>query len=112
MSTYSNAHAKVKNGIFHFSFPGNWFELGIIGNDFSSFTIWAIQIQVSFTAFKNRKNPGIQPIHIIIIFGRISDTHEIWMSVFKYLYLGGLTLACLIWSLTGTDWSDPLYSRN
>ena len=25
MSTYSNAHAKVKNWIFDFQFPGNWF---------------------------------------------------------------------------------------
>ena len=64
MSTYSNAHAKVKNEIFHVSFPGNWFELGSIGNDFSSSTIWAIQINVLFAEFKNRKNPGIQPSNI------------------------------------------------
>ena len=63
MSTYSNAHAKVKNDIFHVPFPGNGFELGIIGNDFSSSTIWAIQIYFLFTEFKNRKNPGIQPTY-------------------------------------------------
>ena len=42
-------------------FPGNWFELDIIGTDFPSSKIWAIQIEVSYTVFKNHKNPGIQP---------------------------------------------------
>jgi len=48
---------------FQFLVPGNWFEFGIIENDFSSSIIWAIQIQVSFAGLKNRKNPGVQPIH-------------------------------------------------
>ena len=63
MSTYSNAHAKVKKLIFEVQFPGNWFESDIIGNDFQSFTFSAIQIYVSFTEFKNSKNPGIQPTY-------------------------------------------------
>ena len=54
-------HAKVKKWIFEVHFPGNWFEFGIIVNDFWSFTIWAIQISVSFAGFKNPKIPGIQP---------------------------------------------------
>ena len=39
-------------------FPGNWFEFGIIGNDF-----WAIQIKASYTEFENLKNPRIQPMY-------------------------------------------------
>ena len=39
----------------------NLFDFGIILNVFSSATIWAIQIQVSFPGVKNPKNPGIQP---------------------------------------------------
>ena len=61
MSTYSNAHAKVKNWIFDVQFPGNWFDFGVILNNFWSFTIWAIQIQVSITELQIRKKPGIQP---------------------------------------------------
>ena len=62
MTTYLNAHAKVKKLISDVQFSGNQFELGIIENDFWSSTIWAIQIQVSFPEFENPKNPGIQPI--------------------------------------------------
>ena len=40
-----------------FYFQGNWFDLGIIGNDFSSSTLFAIQIQVSFAGLKNGKVP-------------------------------------------------------
>ena len=61
MSTYTNTHAKVKNWIFEIQFPGNWFEFGIIGNDFWSSTIWATQIHFFFAEFKNPKIPGIQP---------------------------------------------------
>ena len=56
MLTYSNANAKVKNWIFDVEFPENWFGFGIILNDFWSFTIWAIQIQVSITELQNLKN--------------------------------------------------------
>ena len=34
-----NAYAKVKKLIFHVEFQGNWFEFGIILNDFLSSTI-------------------------------------------------------------------------
>ena len=61
MPTYTNAYAKVKKSIFDIQFPGNWFEFGMIENDFWSSTIWAIQIQVSYTEFENPKNPGIEP---------------------------------------------------
>ena len=57
---YFNAHAKVKKLISDVQFPGNRFELGIIENNFWSFTIWIIQIQVSFPGFENTKNSGIQ----------------------------------------------------
>ena len=50
--------------IFDLGFPGNWFKIDIISNDFWCSTIWEIQIQVLFTAFKNPQNPGIQPTHI------------------------------------------------
>ena len=30
MSTYTNAHARVKKWMFEGQFPGNWFELGTI----------------------------------------------------------------------------------
>ena len=63
MSTYSNAHAKVKKIIFNFAFPRNWFEFGIILNDSLKSSIWDIQILVSFTGTKISKNPGIQPSH-------------------------------------------------
>ena len=42
MPTYSNANAKDQKWIFDIQFQGNWFEFGIIENDFSSFTIRAI----------------------------------------------------------------------
>ena len=35
--TYSNAYANAKKWNFNVQFPGNWFELGIIGNEFWSF---------------------------------------------------------------------------
>ena len=60
MSTQSNTHANAKKFIFDSQFPGNWFEFGIIENDFWSSTISAIQIQDSFAGFKNPKIPGIQ----------------------------------------------------
>ena len=63
MSTYSNAHAKIKNWIFDVQFPGNWFGFSIILHDFWSSTICAIRIQFSFAQFKNPKNPGIQPTY-------------------------------------------------
>ena len=63
MLTYANAHAKVKKIIFDVLFPGNWFEFGIIGNDFRISTIWAIKIQVSFAGFKNPKIHGIKPMY-------------------------------------------------
>ena len=64
LTPYPNAYAKVKKWIFVVQFPGNWFEFGIIGNDFQSSTFWAIQINVSFTEFKNPKNPVIQPSYV------------------------------------------------
>ena len=39
MSTYSNAHAKVKKWIFNYELPRNWFEFGIILNNSSSSSI-------------------------------------------------------------------------
>ena len=64
ISTYTNAHAKIKKWIFSCWFQGNWLKFCIISNDFWSSTIWAIQIQFSFTEFKNSKNPGIQPFYV------------------------------------------------
>ena len=61
MSTYPNAHAKVKKWIFKVQFPGNWIKFDIIVNDFWSSIIWAIQIEVSFAGLKNPEIPGIQP---------------------------------------------------
>ena len=61
MSTYPNAHAKIKKVISEIQFPENRFELGINENDFWSSTIWAIQIQDSLAGMKNSKIPGIQP---------------------------------------------------
>ena len=61
MSTYSNAHAKVKKLIFEVQFPGNWFESDIIGNDFLQSDLF----RFSCTDFENPKNPGIQPIHTV-----------------------------------------------
>ena len=40
MSTYSNAHAKIKNKIFYVRLPGTWFIWDIIQNDFWNSTIW------------------------------------------------------------------------
>ena len=59
MSTYANAHAKVKKWIFNVELPRNWFEFGIILKLYnlsysdSRFIRW----------FKNPKIPGIQPIY-------------------------------------------------
>ena len=36
LSTYPDAYAKVQKWIFDIQFPGNWFELGIISNQFLS----------------------------------------------------------------------------
>ena len=41
--SYQKANAKAIKWILDVQFPGNRFELGIIGNDFQSSTIWAIQ---------------------------------------------------------------------
>ena len=68
MPTYPNAYAKVKKWIFDVRFPGNCFEFDMILNDFWSSTFWAIQIKVSFTEFKNPKNPGIQHIYLVDLF--------------------------------------------
>ena len=64
MPPYWNAHAKDQKWIFPGLFPGNWLKFGIILNDFWSFIIWVIQIQVLLTELKNPKNPGIQPSHV------------------------------------------------
>ena len=61
MSTYPNAYAKVEKYIFDSQLQGNWFEIGIIENEFWSSLIWAIQIQHLFAGFENPKIPGIQP---------------------------------------------------
>ena len=60
VKNYPNAHAKVKTWIFNLEVPGNRFEFGFISNDFWSFAIWNIRIQVSFTEFKNPEIPRIQ----------------------------------------------------
>ena len=60
MPAHPNAHANDKKWICGVQYQGNWFEFGIIGNDFYSSTISAI----SFAVFKNPKIPGIQPINI------------------------------------------------
>ena len=57
MSTYPNAHARLKKLIFAAQLAGNWFEFGLILNDFWSSTIWAIQIQVSLAGLKIQKIP-------------------------------------------------------
>ena len=61
----THAHAKIENWIFDAQFPGNWFEFGIILNNFWSSTIWAIPINISSAEFKN---PGIKPIDFFIFF--------------------------------------------
>ena len=66
MSTYLNAHAKVKKCIFDSQLPGNWFEFGIIENDLWSSTIWAIQIKNSFAEFKNPRIPVMQPMNVLL----------------------------------------------
>ena len=58
MPTYPNTHEKVKNKIFNAQFQG--IGLGLVSFEM---TIWATQIQVSFTELQNPKNPGIQPSH-------------------------------------------------
>ena len=52
MSTYSNAHAKVKKWILNVELPRNSFEFGTIFNDSSSSLIWDTQILVPFTGTK------------------------------------------------------------
>ena len=63
MFTNPDAYANAEKWNFDVQSPGNWFEFGIIGNDFWSSTISAFQIQVSFAVFKNPKIPGSQPKH-------------------------------------------------
>ena len=70
-----------------FQFPGNWFKIGIIFNDFSSSKIWDTQIQISFTVFRNPKNPGIHP------------SHKKWV-IFNSLLI-----------LNGFDWFDYSFAR-
>ena len=38
---------------FEIQFSENWFEFGITGNDFGTSTIWAIQIQISYSEFED-----------------------------------------------------------
>ena len=57
------AHAKIKNWIFDFQFPGNSFEFTIVLDDFGGSEIWASWIQISFAEFKNLQNSGIQPTY-------------------------------------------------
>ena len=83
MSTYPNAHAEDKMLIFSIWFPRNWFNFGIILNDFWSSTIWAIRIQLSCTEFKNPQNPGIQPIHGLI--GHNLTDHEFSVTIKNYV---------------------------
>jgi len=64
MSTYLNAHAKVKYCIFDSQLSGNWFEFSLIEKDSWSSKILANQIQDSFPGFNNPKTPGIQPSHV------------------------------------------------
>ena len=51
--------------IFEVQLQGSRFEFDIIGNGFWSSTIWAIQIQVSYTEFENPKDLGIYPNHVV-----------------------------------------------
>ena len=82
MSPYSNAHANVFMSILHFWFPGNHFEFGIILNDFSSSTIWAIQIQASFPGVEIAKNPGIQPTNKPDC-NRLSNFFDLYIYVYR-----------------------------
>ena len=61
-----NAYGKSKKCIFSFWFPWNWFNSGIISNDFWSSTIWPNRIQLVCTEFKNPKNPRIQPNYCVM----------------------------------------------
>ena len=84
--TYPNTYAKVTNWIFDVQFPENWFEFDTILNDFWSSTIWAIQIQVSLTEFKNSKNPGIQPNHGT---PRVFSKRNFQNAIYEYLTVPG-----------------------
>ena len=87
MSTHSNAHAKVKILTFNVRFSENRFDLGIILIEFWTSIIWSIQIHFSFADFKNYKNPGIQPSHWPILFGRklpFSNRIYLWNENFFY----------------------------
>jgi len=57
MSTYSNAHAKVKKCIFDFNFPGNWFEFGIIENVFGAQTSEVFRFKIHSMGSKVLKFP-------------------------------------------------------
>ena len=61
--TSMRSKSKRKRHQFRLFNSGNWFEFGIILNDFFSSTIWSIQIKVWRTEVKNPKIPGIQPMH-------------------------------------------------
>jgi len=99
MSTHSNAHANAKKCIFDSQFPGNWFEFGIIENDFWSSTIWAIQIQDSFAGFKNFKIPGIQP------------NYNPDLTFLRWVYRGELALNRRHYSITVLKSSNLLNKR-
>ena len=73
--------SKLRGWHSYVQFQGNWFEFGIIENDFWSSTIWAIQIHVSFTEFKNPKTPGIHPTYRFLESKRTYSAY--W---FKYLF--------------------------
>ena len=51
---------KFKTGFFPFWFSGNWFNFGIISNNFWSCTISAIPIQRSHTEFKSMARISIE----------------------------------------------------
>ena len=72
MFTNQNAHAKVIKLVFEVQFPGNKFKFGIIGNDFWSSTIWAIQ--VSYTELENPTKSEIQPLHMLSHDKSLSNT--------------------------------------
>ena len=98
MSTYSNAHAKIKNWIFDVQFPGNWFGFSIISHNFWSPTICAIRIQFPFAQFKNSKSPGIQPSHSVsstLSNGRLIPSYgpliPSMISLLKRWYLGAMS---------------------
>ena len=55
MSPYSNTHANAKKMIFDIQYLGNWFEFGIISNDFWSSTIWASHIRLLLSEVETPK---------------------------------------------------------